>query len=225
MGWMRLTLLPALLLGCNDAGFDAVTIRPTSGWVDGCADLTIAGHGFDNGVTAKIGPNEVTNITLPDAKKDPLEVGFEFFAVSPPGEQDFHDVVVTNGDGESATINKGFYYAMCTRAPLVESATPAATAGAQITVTGCGFAADMQATLVSLDDETVTASAALALECSTAVVSFAAPALPDGSYLLEITDAAGAVLYPLSLCDTADTGNNCDQPYYITYGATTGSAS
>ena len=55
-----LTLLS--LIGCNDPGFDGISIRPTYGWTDGCTDVKVSGHGFDDGVTATLARSGCQNL-------------------------------------------------------------------------------------------------------------------------------------------------------------------
>ncbi len=220
MQWLM--LLAAV--GCNDPGFDGVTIRPTYGWVDGCTDVTIAGHGFDDGVSATLDGQPVTGISLPDPKTQELEVGYEFYAITPPHAVGFTDMVVTNGDGEKADVVKNaFYYVACIGAPHIDTVAPTDVAGGTaVTLSGCGFADGMQAQLVDpLDPAVVLATQALTAACATAVVSFEAPDLQDGTYHVLVVDAAGTVLYGSNPCEETDTGSGCEQPLALTYGGAT----
>lgn len=245
MRWLMLLSV----VGCNDPGFDGVSIRPTYGWVDGCTDVVIGGHGFDNQVSATLGGKPVTGIGLPDPETQELEVGFEFYALTPPGEVGFVDMVVTNGDGEQAdTVENAFYYVACPGAPHIDgiSATDVA-AGTSVTITGCGFSEGLTAEFIVPSDPTgttptgtqtpptgtqtppptgtqppaVAASAPLTLTCSTAQASFDAPALEPGTYFVQIVDASGTVVYGSNPCDTADTGGGCESPLLLTYGGGT----
>ncbi len=215
------SIFPVLLLSCGDAGFDGVSIRPTYGWADGCTDVTVTGRGFDEGVGGAIDGAPLTGIAFPDPNEFPLDVGFKFTAVTPPGEVGFSDLEVINGDGESATVKNAFYYVACPGSPNVDYAsTDAAASGDTVSLVGCGFSAGMTVELVSPDDiATTLASVPLELACSTAIASFAAPDLPVGTYVMLVTDGAGTVLYGAELCDSADTGYYyCDLPLYLTYG-------
>ncbi len=245
MQWLM--LLSAV--GCNDPGFDGVSIRPTWGWVDGCTDVTIGGFGFDDGVSATLDGQPVTGITLPDPETQELEVGYEFYAVTAPHAVGFTDMVVTNGDGETAdTVKNAFYYVACPGAPHIDAIAPTdVSAGTEVTISGCGFSDGLTAEFMlpaaptgttptsptgtqtpptasatgAGPEPTVLASVPLVPACSTAVVSFAAPQLEPGTYLVVITDASGTILYGSNLCDTADTGGGCESPLFLTYGGGT----
>jgi hypothetical protein len=220
---MRRMWLAALLFGCNDAGFQGVAIRPTYGWADGCTDVLITGRGFDDGVTATVGGSAVTGITLPDPEVEPLDVGFEFHALTPPGTPGFANMMITNGDGQFSEVTNAFYYVTCPAAPHVDGMSPTEAApNDTVSIAGCGFQEGLQAQLVSLADPTAAvASAPLTLACSTAVVGFTVPAVADGTYLVLIADGSGTVVYGGNLCDTADTGGGCEAPLYLTVGGAT----
>src|SRR5215203_3222115 len=123
-------------LACEDRlGFDAVSLFPTYGYVDGCTNVRMGGHGFTDNFSATIGGNAVTNITDPDPDVDPLDQGYEKYGVTPAGAQGFADYKATDS-GESATVTNAFYYLACPAAPFVE--TVEAVDGT-ITISGCGF--------------------------------------------------------------------------------------
>lgn len=217
---MRVLTLTALMLGCNDPGFDGVSIRPTYGWEDGCTDVTVGGHGFDEGISAALSGNPLTGIVLPDPEIEEENVGFKFTAVTPRGEPGFSDLVITNGDGQSATVANAFYYLACAGSPTIESVSSGTGLGGDtLTISGCGFAEEMQIEVVAPGDaSTVLATVDFDLTCSTAIGEFVIPDLPDGEYHLLVTDGAGTVLYGANLCDSADTGSGCERPLTLTIG-------
>src|SRR5687767_3612894 len=89
-------------LACEEnLGFDAVSLYPTHGYVDGCTNVRMGGHGFTSDFSATIGGNPVTDIT--DPVDFPLDDGFEKYGVTPAGEQGFADYKATDS-GESVTV-------------------------------------------------------------------------------------------------------------------------
>ncbi len=216
---LLVALPPLLLTSCNLVGYGAVSIRPSSGWADGCTAVKISGHGFEDSVTATVGGAAVTDLALPPDVEDSLDVGFWFTAVTPAGTNGASDVVVTNGDEED-TIPEAFYYLTCPAAPYPEALVPEAgvASGDSVSFHGCGL--DAGAMKVEIRDPNgvqADTQVDLTSACLTAHVSFAAPDLPDGDYLVYITDGAGSDLYPIP-CDTGDTGTACDAPFTLTYG-------
>jgi hypothetical protein len=215
-----LVLLSALL-GCNEPGFNAVSIRPTYGWADGCTSVVVGGAGFDDAVSGRLGDNELTSITPHEA---PLDVGYGFSALTPPGAPGFADLTVVNGDGQTDTVESAFYYLACPGGPYVEVAEPkrGIAAGDTIVLRGCGFAAGMVAEVVSPDDLGASVgSAPLQLDCATAVASFTAPDVPNGQYVLLVTDGAGGVLFGSNFCDAYDTayyGYTCEDQLKLVWG-------
>jgi hypothetical protein len=225
----RLRFIPLiLLLGCNTAGWDAVSISPIYGWVDGCSPITISGHGFSDKATATIGGQAVTGITQPDRD---LDKGYLFTATVPAATAaGYADVVVTDGENTATITGTGaYYYVACPAPGYLEALSPTdgITAGATISMTGCGF--DPAAVRVQIVDSAGTAAGdaiELTPVCGTASVSFTAPALADGTWYLELIDPTGTVLSgtpcpPVDTAvpaDTSDTAAACtDTP--IVYGS------
>jgi len=215
-----------LLIGCNTAGFDAVAISPIYGWVDGCSTVTISGHGFSEQATATVGGQSVTGITLPERA---LDKGYLFTATVPAASAaGYADVVVTDGDNTATITGSGaYYYVACPAVGYLESYGPSegVTAGATVTITGCGFdAAAVRGQIVDAAGSPQGGAFALTSACGTASVSFEAPALADGTWYLELVDADGAVLSGApcppedTATDTSDTGATCTD-YPLTYGS------
>jgi hypothetical protein len=209
-------------LACEDRlGFDAVSLYPTQGWVDGCTNVRMGGHGFTDDFGATLGGNPISLIEgLPDPDATPLDVGFEKFGTTPPGDQGFADYVATQGDDKS-TVTNAFYYQPCPAAPYVE-AVDASVAGT-ISISGCGFdAASTDAYLVAKggDPSTVTNPFPVTATCGTAVVSFDTGAgAPPGVYELYLSVDGGKTFIPDPSCidkDTADTAVVCESPPVVT---------
>jgi len=205
-------------LACEDRlGFDAVSLFPTYGYVDGCTNVRMGGHGFTDAFSATIGGNPVTDITDPDPNVDPMDQGYEKYGVTPAGEQGFADYKATD-DGESVTVTNAFYYLACPTTNYIESV---AYADNRVTITGCGF--DTATTTVylvakgKLPDSTQPAFS-LDSDCGTAIVSFGNPGAP-GVYELYLSTDGGKTFIPDPTCvdkDTADTAGACPTAPIVT---------
>ena len=218
-------ILVTLFGACNDAGYALVSVDPIFGWTDGCNAVTLSGHGFAADATATIGGSKVTGVTYP-GKKDsgPDEVGYQLFGIAPAGKHGYADVTVTSGGVESTiTGTQGYYYVECPGPGTIDSVSPAEglSAGALVTVSGCGLdAAGLSARVVDAAGVAQGADAPLTSSCSTAEVTFAAPDLPDGNYLLQLVDNGTGEIVAGAICvvDTADSGASCPS-YPLVYGA------
>jgi len=213
-------------LACEDRlGFDAVSLFPTYGYVDGCTNIRMGGHGFTDNFSATIGGNPVTNITDPDPEVDPLDQGFEKYGVSPAGEQGFADYKATDS-GESVTVTNAFYYIACPGAPWVDAVT---AADGTITIAGCGLdAAGTTAYLVPKGGDITkkgkpTGDAVgpfdISSDCGTALVSFTPGAgAPPGVYEMYLSIDGGDTFIPDPACveDTADTAVTCASAPIVT---------
>jgi hypothetical protein len=225
---MRHWYLGALLLiaGCNSAGYRAVTIRPTYGWVDGCASVKISGHGFGTDISATVGGNAVTDITRPD---NPDDQTFFFFANTPAAaDAGAQDVVVTS-DGKDSTIPMAYYYVACPATPQLDSVSPDSgiASGDTISLGGCNIdATGMRVMLVDKAGVNAGATVSLTSDCGTAFASFTAPAVDDGTYYVEVIDSDDNVINPatgdysdcVSQHPLDSSGAACDAPLEITYG-------
>lgn len=220
-----LSLLTLLLLACNPTPpFNAVAISPIYGWVDGCNRVTITGAGFADDVSATIGGKAVTDIQFPEKETDR---GYGFSAVVPAGDATgFADVAVTSaGVTDVITGSGAYYYVACPQAGYIEAVEPTEgiTAGATITLSGCGLdSAGLTARFVSATDGTTVGAenVALASSCGTATATLAAPALADGAWYLQLVDATGAVVNG-DICpppDTADTAAAACTDFPLTFG-------
>lgn len=213
-------LLVLAILGCG-LQFDAVSISPIYGWVDGCNTVTIAGHGFGDDVTATIGANAVTGIVLPTKE---LDKGFRFDAVVPaasaPG---LYDVSVTTGGVTSVITGSGGYtYVACPARGTIDAlGADAGAAGATVELTGCSLDAALKVQLVGADGVAVGDAAPLTSACGTARTAFSVPAVPEGAYYLTLVDETGATVSG-GICpppDTADTAAPVCVDFPFTVGA------
>lgn len=129
------------------------SITPDSGPLDGGTEVTIVGSNFRTGLTVTIGGVAATNVQ----RTSPTEIT----AVTPAGAAGSVDVVVTNNDTQSGTLEDGFTYVP---APTVTSLDPevgSVDGGTVVEITGTGFSqgatvffdAD-QATDVVVDSDT-----------------------------------------------------------------------
>ena len=204
-------------LACEDRlGFDAVSLFPTYGYVDGCTNIRMGGHGFTEDFSATIGGNPVTNITDPDPEVDPLDQGFEKYGVTPAGGPGFADYKATDS-GESVTVTNAFYYIACPGAPWVDAVS---YADGDVTISGCGLdAASLDAYLVLKggDPTKVKPFTDVSSVCGTATVSFGTPGTP-GVYELYLSVDGGTTFIPDPTCveDTADTAVTCASAPIVT---------
>lgn len=205
MKWLSRLALPALCVAaplgfasCNEVGFDAVSIRPIYGWVDGCTAVSIGGHGFGDDVKVTIGGSDLVNAALPE--KDSLDYGYQVTGLTPPGTQPGYATVTVSTGGQSADVFGDFYYEACPLAAYPESASPDSglAAGTTVTLGGCNLMGDYQVKVGTANPVSVTTA------CSTAYVTFSAPDLPAGDYYVAILDGSGNQLMPdpASGCDT-----------------------
>jgi hypothetical protein len=208
-------------LACEDRlGFDAVSLYPTYGYVDGCTNVRMGGHGFTSDFSATIGGNPVTNITDPDPDVDPLDQGFEKYGVTPAGAQGFADYKATDS-GESVTVTNAFYYIACPGAPYVETVS---AADGTVALSGCGFDTSNTTAYLVAKGGDVTKNGLgpfdLSSDCGTAMVSFTTGAgAPPGVYELYLSTDAGTTFIPDPTCvdkDTADTAGACPSAPIVT---------
>ena len=77
-------------------------VEPNNDMVSGGETVTIIGENFQDGATVTIGGNPASNVIF----VSPTELSVE----APPGTAGSADVVVTNPDGKSVTLEDGFTY-------------------------------------------------------------------------------------------------------------------
>ncbi len=215
-------MLALLLLGaCNDAGYALVSISPIYGWTDGCGSITLSGHGFGKELAASIGEAGITGLTTPD---DADAVGYQVYGVVPAGAKGLADVSLRSDGVESKlTGTSGYYYVECPGPGTVDTVSPTTglAAGSLVTVSGCGLdAAAITVRLVDAAEVPVAADVPLVSMCGTGAASFEAPALPDGTYYVELVDVATQAVLAGAPCgpvDSADTASSCTD-HTLTYG-------
>jgi hypothetical protein len=216
-----------LLVSCNKPGFNAVSIRPIDGWVDGCNAIVIGGSGFGDDVTATIGGVAIVGASVPD--KNSSDYGYEVLGYAPPSTigKGYQDVVVTS-DGKSDTItgSGAYYYKTCPMPGYIDSIswTDSLAASSTITLTGCSLDTTVvKARVIDSTSVQVGSDISLTSSCGTAIATFSAPSVPDpaGTYYLELVDGDGNVLNgtPCPPADTADTAGSSCIDYKLTYGA------
>lgn len=219
-------LSAALLLGtsCSNTTFDAVSIRPIYGWVDGCTPVTVTGRGFGDDVEVYIGDQKLSGLT---GAAEEIDKGFLVNGIVPPSllGKGYQDVTVRTGGKEDVITGSGaYYYVECPALGYLESYGPAegVAAGTSISLAGCGL--DAAAIKVRLLDSTATpvgSDIAITSSCGTASASFVAPTVPaDGEYYLTLVDADGNTLAgaPCPPPDTGDTAYACHD-FKLIYGA------
>ena len=119
------------------AALSISSVNPNTGSTAGGTDITISGSGFQTGATVTLGGLAATNVNVTSSTsitaKTPLGPASEQAGVP-------RDVVVTNPDGTSATLTRGFTYFV--PALTITSITPTsgpAAGGTVVTITGLGF--------------------------------------------------------------------------------------
>lgn len=200
-----------------------ISIRPIYGWQDGCTSVKISGHGFGADVTATIGGNPVTEVTLP--ADDSLDYGFLFNAVTPAGAASGYADVVVKTNGTDAPLSVPFYYEACPTAVHLDAMSPSDSlvGGTSVALVGCNIkSAEYQ---VKVGDA---APVAMTAGCLTASATFAAPELPAGQYPVVFVDSSGTTVWPTAEeCvdsggdtghDTAPPATYCDLCPCVTYG-------
>jgi hypothetical protein len=106
------------------------SIAPNSGSSAGGTVVTISGTGF-SGSTVKFGGTSATGVSVTSTA---------ITATTPAHATGKVDVVVTNGDNQTATLTQGFTYTA--PGPTISNISPSTgptTGGTSITITGTGF--------------------------------------------------------------------------------------
>lgn len=195
-----------LFLACGSP-LNAVSVRPISGWVDGCSTVTISGSGFGNDVVASIGGARVDDV-LPST--DAADVGYEFTARVPAASQPgYADVTVSSGGAEDTITGSGaYYYVACPSTGHVDGiGATSAVAGDVVTVSGCSLdAASMLVRLRSADGATLSPRVTPDTVCGTASFRFSVPSVPPGVYGVLLYDLSGNILAG-DECEETDSGD------------------
>lgn len=109
------------------------TVSPLSGPTTGGTSVTLAGQNFASGATVTFGGAAATSVVVVSAT--------QITATTPPHAQGSVNVVVTNPDGQSATLAGGFTFGA--PAPIVAGVSPTSgvtSGGTSVTLTGQNFA-------------------------------------------------------------------------------------
>ena len=113
------------------------SISPTSGTTLGGTAVTVAGTGFMAGATLTLGGTSASNVTAVNSTTITATTGAHAAGAV--------DVVVSNTDGQSATLTQGFTYtAVSNPAPTVTAISPnsgSTSGGTLVSITGTGFLA------------------------------------------------------------------------------------
>ena len=121
------------------AGLPAPTvsaISPNTGTANGGTAVTISGTNFRSGATVSLGGTAATGVTVVSATS--------ITATTPAHSAGAVNVVVTNTDAQSASLNNGYTYTAVNPAPTVSAINPTsgtANGGTAVTITGTGFLA------------------------------------------------------------------------------------
>lgn len=238
----------SVFLGCNDAGFAAVSITPIYGWVDGCNAISVSGHGFDADIKVNIAGNPLENAageaTAPTQPEDDVNKGFRVDGYVPASTQKGYAEIEVISGGETSILKEtaGYYYVDCPVELGYADANLSCgqAAGATVEVSGCNLDVTKVQVMIVAPDGTPAIAAALPLTstCRDGAATFVAPDLPAGVYYAQIVDLGGAVLagtpctaeaQVYASCgqvapsgagtgDTADTGGSSCVDYPLYYG-------
>ena len=114
------------------------SVMPDLGALQGGTTVTLTGTGFRAGATVSFGGNPATSVSVQSATSAVV--------VTPPGAGTV-DVVLTNADGQSATLMMAYTYVPAPTLIGMSPSSGAAAGGTIVTITGGGFGAGTTATL------------------------------------------------------------------------------
>jgi len=135
------------------------SILPVSGSISGGTVVTISGTGFLSNPTVKFGGVAATNVSA---------TATSITATAPAHAAGKVDVVVTNSDGQLATLTQAFTYAL--PAPTISSVAPNTgpnTGGTPVTITGTNFQSGATVTFGALPATDVTVVSATSITART----------------------------------------------------------
>jgi plastocyanin len=138
--------------------------RPDTGPVSGGTSVTITGTGFVAGATLAFGTATASSVTVVSDTS--------ITAVTPAGTAGNVDLVVTNPDGQSGRLSRGFFYiaAPTMPAPTLTSIAPASgttDGGTAVTLTGSGFAAGASVSIGGTPASNVAVASATSITATT----------------------------------------------------------
>ncbi len=152
-------------------------VVPASGPAAGGAALTLAGANFAAGATVTLGGAPATSVTIAGSTT--------ITCTSPAGAAGPAAVVVTNPDGQSATLAGAYNFLGAT--PSLSSVSPAsgpAAGGTAVTLTGTNFTGSVGVTLGGMAATSVAVVSGTSVTCVT-------PAGPVGPVAVVVTNADG----------------------------------
>ena len=117
-------------------------ITPATGTTAGGTAISVTGTGFLAGTTVTLGGTAASNVVVVNSGTITARTGAHAAGAV--------NVVVTNPDNQSGTLNNGYSYTTTNPAPTVSGITPATgttAGGTAISVTGTGFLAGATVTL------------------------------------------------------------------------------
>ncbi|HEY6329495.1 MAG TPA: IPT/TIG domain-containing protein, partial [Blastocatellia bacterium] len=118
------------------------SLSATSGPTSGLTAVTITGTGFEYGATVTFGGSPATTMIVYNSTA--------MTCYTPPGNAGAADVVVTNYDGNTATLSGGFnYFQQPVAISSVSPTSGTSLGGTVITITGTGFAPNAVVTIGS----------------------------------------------------------------------------
>ncbi len=159
-------------------------ITPNSEAGNGGTSVTITGTGFSAGATVQLGGAAASNVVAASSTA--------ITATTPAHSAGTVDVVVTNPDGQSATLPGGYTYAIASGqgsqpSPVATAITPnsgSANGGTSVTITGTGFSAGATVKLGG-------ASATNVVAVSSNSITATAPAHTGGTVDVVVTNPDG----------------------------------
>ena len=110
-------------------------ISPVKGSKEGNTKVTISGNNFKSGISVKFGSNNATNISVNND-------GTQITCSTPAHSVGHVDVIVTNSDGKSDTLNNGFEYIITQTDPVINQISPvngSEQGNTQVTISGNNF--------------------------------------------------------------------------------------
>jgi plastocyanin len=161
---------------------------PDSGPLGGGTSVTINGSGFAQGAAVSFGAAPATTVNVANANS--------ITAMTPAGSAGSVDLVVTNPDGQSGRLARGFTYVASAPppppppapvAPTLTAIAPASgstAGGTAVTLTGTGFAAGATVTIGA-------AAASSVVVASASSITAATPAGAAGAADVVVTNTNG----------------------------------
>ena len=153
------------------------TVSPTSGPATGGTAVMLTGQNFRSGAAVTFGGAGATNVVVVSAT--------QITASTPPHAPGGVNVVVTNSDGQSATLATGFTYTSVT--PTVTSVSPTTgrtSGGTHVTLTGQNFVSGATVTFGG-------AAATSVVVVSPTQITATTPPHKQGSVNIVVTDPNG----------------------------------